>query len=398
MPPEGHNAVDIEFLQCAFCFLDLDSLSISQREAHYEDHFINDLGNGSEGSQIAPIVVEPVAEPPTSSKGRMNTSEIKRDRPKKKFQFVKETDVFWYPAQETPPPSSCTPGLINLLRKGLLRGHSRGNIRRAALCFDKTVHIHREIWDAGWGCGYRNFLMACGGLMSQMQQPLYFPLLDSPLPPGIRNLQSWIETAWKEGFDPEGRKDLQKLVGTHKWIGTADLWVAFVSRGIPVQLVDFDLRNQAREILINWVVNYFTPKKSQDNPANLFESLKISPVTSTDKMPLILQHDGHSRTVVGYEVDRNGITNLLVFDPAHRPNAEVRNLALAEFAKSRLTQASTSPTFLDSQSTSSYTPMASPSTLKRKRSINDSSQNGEVLKQEKIARSRPKLLLIFCRL
>jgi hypothetical protein len=46
---------------------------------------------------------------------------------------------------------------------------------------------------------YRNFLMACGALMNQKQQPLYFPLLDSPISPSIRNLQVWIEAAWKEG-------------------------------------------------------------------------------------------------------------------------------------------------------------------------------------------------------
>jgi hypothetical protein len=35
--------------------------------------------------------------------------------------------------------------------------------------------------------------------MNQKQQPLYFPLLDSPISPSIRNLQVWIEAAWKEG-------------------------------------------------------------------------------------------------------------------------------------------------------------------------------------------------------
>jgi len=51
-------------------------------------------------------------------------------------------------------------------------------------------------------------------------------------------------------------------------------------------------------------------------------------------MPLILQHNGHSRTIVGYEVDGHGVTNLLTFDPAHRPSFELRSKALAEFAQS----------------------------------------------------------------
>lgn len=42
-------------------------------------------------------------------------------------------------------------------------------------------------------------MMACSPLMSQTQQPLYFPLLDEPIPPGVRNLQLWIEDAWSKG-------------------------------------------------------------------------------------------------------------------------------------------------------------------------------------------------------
>ena len=46
---------------------------------------------------------------------------------------------------------------------------------------------------------YRNFLMAAAALMGQQQQPMYFPLLDSPSPPGVRRLQEWLEDAWSPG-------------------------------------------------------------------------------------------------------------------------------------------------------------------------------------------------------
>ena len=46
---------------------------------------------------------------------------------------------------------------------------------------------------------YRNFLMACTALIDQQVQPFYFPALDEPVPPGVRNLQLWIETAWEAG-------------------------------------------------------------------------------------------------------------------------------------------------------------------------------------------------------
>lgn len=82
--------------------------------------------------------------------------------------------------------------------------------------------------------------MASSALMGQQLQPIYFPLLDDPVPPGVRNLQHCIEDAWSQGtyiairtahllnicllkgFDEEGAEQLKgKLVGTSKWIGTA---------------------------------------------------------------------------------------------------------------------------------------------------------------------------------
>ncbi|KAF8906000.1 peptidase family C78-domain-containing protein [Gymnopilus junonius] len=341
-------------LECMFCFAELRWLSISQREAHYEHHFINDIDAPHEGQRTASTLLVPLRKSgpdPNASKPRFRKSP---------FPCNKETDVFWHAAQSTPPPPSYTPGLVPLLRKGLLKGHARGYIRRAVLCCDTAVHVNREPWDAGWGCGYRNFLMACTVLMNQRKQPLYPPLLDFPISPGIRNLQTWIEAAWKEGFDPDGQQQLKRLVNTHKWIGTSDLWVAFISRAIPAELVDFQSQKDSQfkisDVVINWVVKYFTPEQIIEKPMNAFESLETSPVINTDKPPLILQHDGHSKTVVGYEVDKNGMTSLLVFDPAHKPSLDVRKAAISTF---RLASVQNDSRANDSGSTHS---------LKRKRS------------------------------
>jgi hypothetical protein len=97
-----------------------------------------------------------------------------------------------------------------------MESHKKGKTHRAMLCFDQTVHITKEGWDRKWGCGcvsyrvasrvcpdrgrsYRNFEMVCTALMVQPIQPVYFALLDAPTPPSVRNLQTWIEDAWKEG-------------------------------------------------------------------------------------------------------------------------------------------------------------------------------------------------------
>ena len=78
-------------------------------------------------------------------------------------------DRFWYPSLEVEPPSNYTPGslfflthkagahlspgLIPFLKRILLTSVERNATRRAVLCYERAVHIYREMWDAGWGCG-----------------------------------------------------------------------------------------------------------------------------------------------------------------------------------------------------------------------------------------------------
>ncbi|KAL1741786.1 peptidase family C78-domain-containing protein [Schizophyllum fasciatum] len=226
---------------------------------------------------------------------------------------------FWYPGLPTPPPPSFTPGVIPLLKRILRRSIERGKTRRAVLCDDRATHVSNEMFDRTWGCGYRNFLMACTVLMVQANQP-YSALLQRPLvPPSVRNLQRWIEEAWAAGFDAEGAQQLKKLVGTGKWIGTADLWVALACRGIPAELVDFDLKHQANaDILVQWIKKYFEPQK-QLNATDVHSALMDSPpIISTDKMPIILQYNGHSQTIIGVEELKDGSTNLLTLDPGRQ--------------------------------------------------------------------------------
>jgi len=110
-----------------------------------------------------------------------------------------------------------------------------------------------------------------------------------------------ILTSRVPGFDRAGAKDLKKLVGSRKWIGTSgqditvtvltwmltiplDLWVAFTYLGIPyvsnfmilqycgltrcsAELVDFDLNNEPHGKLS------FTKTSSRDTPdQSLFRS------------------------------------------------------------------------------------------------------------------------------
>lgn len=148
-----------------------------------------------------------------------------------------------------------------------------------------------------------------------------------------------------KGFDKEGEADLSPLLNSKKWIGTvgqdfgslclnlsltcalSEISVAFSYRGIPTKLVDFAEVDKSAEIVTKWIVDYFDPLDSSTSKhlASVLTSEKktvgdalrgASPVKITDRMPLILQHQGHSRTIVGYEMMKNGNVNLLTFDPA----------------------------------------------------------------------------------
>lgn len=49
---------------------------------------------------------------------------------------------------------------------------------------------------------YRNYLMACTALMSQTRQLQYRTMLETRPAPGIRNLQTLLESAWENGANP----------------------------------------------------------------------------------------------------------------------------------------------------------------------------------------------------
>ncbi|KII88718.1 hypothetical protein PLICRDRAFT_141216 [Plicaturopsis crispa FD-325 SS-3] len=323
-----------ERLRCLCCNMDLEKKTPDQRCAHYDQHF-PEGGAQTSGATVRGGAVE-VDDSANVSSSSSIVSSYKSLKPgmspvKKLWHHgPREDDPFWYSAHTSAPPQNFTPGLIPVLRRALIKTHAKDITTKAVLCYDRTVHISRGMWDVSWGCGYRNFMMACTALMDQDIQPRYSQLLLRPVPPSVRNLQQMIETAWHDGFDAEGADELKhELLGTSKWIGTGDLWVAFVHRGIPAKLVDFDLRKGKHgvEVVTNWVVEYFSGGKQA--PRTLGDALMgASAVTVAKKMPLILQHDGHSRTIVGYEVAKKGVVNLLTFDPSRPPNRELRDASL----------------------------------------------------------------------
>lgn len=104
------------------------------------------------------------------------------------------------------------------------------------------------------------------------------------------------------------------------------------------ELLDFDLKKNPKgaKPVVDWIIKYFSKSPSLSQvKTSINDVLRgASPVTSTDRMPIILQHSGHSRMIVGYEVSGKGAINLLTFDPGAVPKKSLRKAGLAQFASS----------------------------------------------------------------
>ncbi|KAF5919992.1 hypothetical protein HPG69_014358 [Diceros bicornis minor] len=146
-------------------------------------------------------------------------------------------------------------------------------------------HFHSSFGDKGWGCGYRNFQML---LSSLLQNDAYDDCLKGMSVPCIPKIQSMIEDAWKEGFDPQGASQLNnRLQGTKAWIGACEVYTLLTSLRVK-----------------------YVPK----NPSSC-----------------------HSRTVVGIEEKKNRTLCLLIFDPGC-PSREMQKLLKQDMEASSLKQ------------------------------------------------------------
>ncbi|KAM7382363.1 hypothetical protein PAMP_002094 [Pampus punctatissimus] len=183
-----------------------------------------------------------------------------------------------------------------------------------------TDHFCSSAGDKGWGCGHRNFQM----LLSSLHRiDTYSPFLQEKVVPTIPRVQSMIEDAWKGGLDPQGASHFnQRLQGTRAWIGTTEIYVLLTSLGISARIIDFHQPTGPGDThprLFDWVKQYFCQSSRNSRlPPRLIQ---------TSLPPLYLQHQGHSRTIVGLEQKTNGNLCLLLLDPAASPSDTMKLLS-----------------------------------------------------------------------
>ena len=173
-----------------------------------------------------------------------------------------------------------------------------------------TDHYASSYGDKGWGCGYRNLQMLLSNLFGR---PEYRDVLSSSLAvnknslimPSISKLQRIIEAAWQAGFDRMGCEQLGgRLLNTRKWIGATEIFTFLSYCKIDCQLVDFHRPSSGdgtHPAMFQWLLEYFKAGGRGGRPP-----------------PVYLQHQGHSRTVVGVEQLHTSL-RLLILDPSHSP-------------------------------------------------------------------------------
>lgn len=208
--------------------------------------------------------------------------------------------------------SSVTPK-ITLILRGL--SHSSHGVAETLLA-SRTDHYSSTFGDKGWGCGFRNLQMILSALLhSTLYREVVLAAavgnrnlggVRSEGVPSIPRLQQVVEEAWRAGFDRAGCEQLGgRLVNSRKWIGATEVATFLAFCHLDTEILDFHAPtapNGTHPRLFDWVVAYFR---------------KARPVTA----PLYLQHQGHSRTVVGAEVMVGGAVRLLVLDPSHSPTS-----------------------------------------------------------------------------
>ncbi|KAG5287078.1 DUF1671 domain-containing protein [Histoplasma ohiense] len=187
-------------------------------------------------------------------------------------------------------------------------------VEQVFLCHPTVRHVFKMPKEGGF-CGYRNMQM----LVSHIQDTRADGHEQFPgRLPTILRLQDLIEQAWDLGFNSNAQIETGGIKGTRKYIGTSEAQALFLSLGIKCEAGAFGTTQHisAYQALLDDILAYFL----QACPTN------GERVNQTELPPIYLQHQGHSLTIVGFEIRKSGSSNLLVFDPMFKTSPAIERL------------------------------------------------------------------------
>ena len=175
--------------------------------------------------------------------------------------------------------------------------------------------------------------------------------------PSIPVIQDFIEKAWSKGFDLTGASQLgNSIKDSKKMIGTTECAALLRSFGIKyvksfcknshffsAKIVDFYSARKPTVVQTTLAPVVVEPGKKK-KPVSPFKPNKalanwvweyFSSKTEKEMVPpLYLQHEGHSRTIIGIEKRGQQIT-LLLFDPSHFSSELQKDLLVKKMNKIR---------------------------------------------------------------
>ncbi|GAB0494459.1 hypothetical protein MMPV_005752 [Pyropia vietnamensis] len=210
-------------------------------------------------------------------------------------------------------------------------------------------------WSAGWDCGYRN-------AQTLLSAALRWPAAATALAaagimrvPSVRELQLRLEAAWSAGYDAAGVASAAGgagggiALGGDAWVGAVDVVALFRSLRLRAGVADFDsgrrrprrgggsggpslarlLGHRAGDVdaevgtaagkatateMAEWAHAFFVRRcREEGGCAGCGRGGRGGGGLIS---PLYMQHQGHSRTVVGADRRRDGTVRLLVVDPS----------------------------------------------------------------------------------
>ncbi|OIW29870.1 DUF1671-domain-containing protein [Coniochaeta ligniaria NRRL 30616] len=207
-------------------------------------------------------------------------------------------------------------GVIPVLEQLLQQSNTT---KYAYLCHSCVHHVSRLKREGGF-CGYRTIQMMTSFVIgAKFQGYQHF----KKKIPSVFRIQDWIEEAWDAGINSQGRAETGGIRMTRKYIGTLEASAMFRLLEIPCETQAF--RNpepgKSETLLLEEVENYFM--SGVVDPAKR--------IRSTDLPPIFFQHPGHSMLIVGFEKQKNGAKNLLVFDSMFSDHWSIQKLVRKQF-------------------------------------------------------------------
>jgi len=216
--------------------------------------------------------------------------------------------------------------------------------KRSSPTTSSLLHIQQT---DKWSCGFRNLQMLLSALLPQVvrEHKFYqsvpaslgpYPNQDNrPIPiPSLHQLQTFLEDLWKCGFDERGAQHYRhRIVGKSSQIGAIEVSTILSYLYLDSAVVQFIKCKESKALLGPFVWQYFVngPCFAFNDASSISCStwaerlLDAASRTGNDEpssdackcpiLPLYLQWEGHSATIVGVERTKTGDFFFLMFDP-----------------------------------------------------------------------------------